>query len=122
MPDKKPSSLDPPSFGLSAPDRQALTLDVSAYENYLENADLSEGQKREFLEALWSIIVGFIDLGFEIHPLQLAAAEGCGQNAEIAELVAKKPEIVVGSKNTFNIKSKHSGGGQSGLSREGSQE
>jgi len=119
MPDNKPPKLNPAGSDLSGSSRQALTLDVSAYEHYLENADLSEDQKREFLEALWSLIVGFFDLGFKIHPLQQATSEGCGQNSEIGDLIAKKPELVVGSKNTFNIKSKHSGGGQSGLSREG---
>ena len=49
-----------------------LTLDVSLYEDYLENGDLTEEQKREFLEALWVIIVGFVDLGFGIHPVQQA--------------------------------------------------
>lgn len=57
---------------------RALTLDVALYESYLENTDMTEDERRVFLEALWSVIVGFVDLGFEIHPLQLA----CGQNDE----------------------------------------
>ena len=47
-----------------------LTLDVSLYERYLADSGLTDDQKREFLEALWTIIVGFVDLGFGIHPVQ----------------------------------------------------
>ncbi len=68
---------------LSAPGhRPALTLDVALYENYLTDSDLSEDQKREFLETLWSIIVAFVDLGFGVHPLQ-QASEACGQNSDL---------------------------------------
>jgi len=91
-----------------------LTLDVALYEQYLVESDLTEDQKREFLEALWSIIVGFVDLGFGIHPVQQAAAAGqddeksgaiaaglipfqqeesqSGLRAEIAASFAKKEE------------------------------
>jgi hypothetical protein len=31
---------------------------------------MSEADKRLFIEALWSIIMNFVDLGFGIHPLQ----------------------------------------------------
>ena len=69
--------------------RPALTLDVALYQQYLDDADLSEAEKREFLETLWSVIVGFVDLGFGVHPLQQAAPdlcddELCGQVAEMA--------------------------------------
>lgn len=57
-----------------------LTLDVALYEDCFENSELTDEQKREFLEALWVIIVGFVDLGFDIHPVQQAwQAEGCEQ-------------------------------------------
>ena len=57
----------------------ALTIDWDLYGHYLENSDLSDDQKREFIETLWSIVVGFVDLGFGIHPLQ----RSCGQNDEM---------------------------------------
>ena len=72
--------------GTPAP--RALTLDAALYEEMLADADLSDDEKRQFLEALWSIIVGFVDLGFEIHPVQLVSGHngtsetGCGQNGE----------------------------------------
>ncbi|KAA8607296.1 hypothetical protein, partial [Salipiger aestuarii] len=36
-------------------------------------------------KALWSIIVGFIDLGFGIHPLQ----EVCGKDHQTGALIPK---------------------------------
>jgi len=50
----------------------SVTLDHALYERYLDESDLSEEQKQEFLQTLWNIIVSFVDLGFEVHPLQQA--------------------------------------------------
>ncbi len=59
----------------------ALTLDVEKYEHYLANADMTEAEKQEFLQALWDIIVSFVDMGFGIEPTQTA----CGQMIETCE-------------------------------------
>jgi len=56
--------------GAAASRRPALTLDVARYEAMLADPALSEADRKAFLEALWGIIVGFVDLGFDIHPLQ----------------------------------------------------
>ena len=75
----------------------ALTIDFELYAHHLENSDLTEDQKQEFLATLWSIVVTFVDLGFGIHPVQLAAKDGrsentsdlsaaCGQNGENNDL------------------------------------
>ncbi len=61
--------------------RPIITLDVSLYESYLADSDLTGEQKREFLETLWSIIVGFVDLGFGIHPVQQALESGSREPA-----------------------------------------
>lgn len=58
--------------------RPVVTFDVSRYEHFLEDQGLSAEQKRAMLEALWSIIVSFVDLGFGVHPVQQA----CGQNGD----------------------------------------
>jgi hypothetical protein len=52
----------------------ALTLDVARYEAMLTDSDMSEAERRAFLEALWEIVVGFVDLGFNKHPLQQVEA------------------------------------------------
>jgi hypothetical protein len=53
-----------------APPKPTLTVDVEKYQSFLDGADMSEAQKEEFLQSLWSIIVSFVDLGFGVHPLQ----------------------------------------------------
>jgi hypothetical protein len=60
--------------GAAANQRPALTLDVARYEAMLADPALSEDERKALLEALWEIIVGFVDLGFEIHPLQQVEA------------------------------------------------
>ncbi len=59
-----------------------VTVDYELYKHYLEDTDLDEQQKREILEALWSIITSFVSLGFGVHPLQEIAQLQCGQNDE----------------------------------------
>lgn len=58
--------------------RPIVTVDVEKYQAYLDDPNLSEEQKEEFLQAIWSIMVAFVDLGFGVHPLQ----EVCGQDSE----------------------------------------
>jgi len=59
-----------------------LTIDWDLYGQYLEDSDLSDAEKREFIEVLWSIVVSFVDLGIGIHPAQLATKDACEQNAQ----------------------------------------
>lgn len=55
--------------------RPSLEVDFEKYAHFLEDSDLTEDQKRELLQAIWTIIIGFVDLGFGVHPVQQA----CGQ-------------------------------------------
>ncbi len=59
-----------PELSSDAPRFPALQLDINAYDAFVADADLSEAQRRELLTALWEIIVGFVDLGFGLHPIQ----------------------------------------------------
>lgn len=65
------------TFDASA--RPVLTVDVAKYQALIDDPNLSEAQKEEFLRALWSIVVTFVDLGFGVLPLQ----EVCGQDSGI---------------------------------------
>lgn len=62
----------------SAKKSLSVEVDFERYTPLLESADISEDQKHELLQALWSIIIGFVDLGFEVTP----ASYACGQFAE----------------------------------------
>lgn len=68
---------------------RTLTLDVEKYQTYLDDADLTGDQKEEFLKALWSIIVAFVDLGFGISPLQKIDTASCGKDEKADALPAK---------------------------------
>jgi hypothetical protein len=85
----------------SAEDRSGckrLTIDLKAYEPYLADSDLTEEQKQEFLQALWSIIVAFVDLGFDIHPVQQVS----GPETKIDELIASHLDNMLSSDQYFN--------------------
>jgi hypothetical protein len=60
--------------GAVASRRPALTLDVARYEAMLADPALSEAERTAFVETLWEIVVAFVDLGFDIHPLQQVEA------------------------------------------------
>ena len=55
-----------------------LTIDYEKYAQLLDEADVSEDQQREFIEAIWNIVVSFVDLGFGVHPVQ-EAQKACGK-------------------------------------------
>jgi len=50
--------------------RHSLQLDVEYYKDLLEGTDLDDAQKEQVIEALWKIIVSFVELGFDVHPAQ----------------------------------------------------
>lgn len=76
-------------FDLAA--RPILTVDVKKYQALLDESGLSDEQKEEFLQALWSMVVTFVELGFGVHPLQ----EVCGQDYEdcMVEVTAAFNEV-----------------------------
>ena len=99
-----------------------LTIDWELYGKYLDESDLSDAEKREFLETIWSIVVSAVDLGFGVHPVQQAAGNICEQQAEIAKFIAEQSASVLtspkNSKKIFNTSADR----QSGQSQERSPE
>lgn len=59
--------------------RKTLQVDTAKYQEYLDDPDLSNEQKEQIVEALWTIIIAFVDLGYGVSPLQ----EACGKLSEI---------------------------------------
>lgn len=49
-------------------ERPALHLDVKHYQNLLDAPDLSPSEQRQLIEALWTLIVSFIDIGYDVVP------------------------------------------------------
>lgn len=77
----------PPDFNPeTAPPK--LTIDWDAYLPFFEDEDIPEEQKRELIEALWSIMVSFVDLGFGIHPAQ----QVCGKDVSLPEPM--RPDVL----------------------------
>lgn len=66
--------------------RPTLTLDFDRYAPFLDDEDIGEDDKRALLEALWSIVVGFVDLGFEVR------AVGEASRAPVAQTSARALE------------------------------
>lgn len=97
------------SFGASA--RPVLTVDVKKYEALLDDPDLSDAQKEEFLRALWSVVVTFVELGFGVHPLQ----EVCGQDSGMAFLSAKEAFDQVKSNELVETQDDRDSGPTAGL-------
>ena len=62
----------------SASARPTLSIDVAKYQHYLDESDLTPEQKEEFLQAMFSIVVTFVELGYGVHPLQ----EACGKDGD----------------------------------------
>lgn len=74
----------------------AIEIDYERYQALLDDPSLSESQKRQIIDALWSIIVAFVDLGFGVHPAQAA----CGQLSESLDEATLTQAFSVQSKNT----------------------
>ncbi len=95
-----------------------LTIDWELYGKHLDESDLSDAKKREFLETLWSIVVSFVDLGFGVHPLQQVTDNACAQQAEISKFIAAESNSVIPLADTTTPKFNASADRQSGPSQE----
>lgn len=60
---------------VQAKTNRRLEVDVQRYQEYLDDPTLSDGERAQIIEALWAIISGFVELGFDVHPVQQA----CGK-------------------------------------------
>tara|TARA_X000001316_G_C893025_1_gene14023 strand:+ start:197 stop:526 length:330 start_codon:yes stop_codon:yes gene_type:complete len=75
----------------------SVGIDTSKYEALLADAEISDEDKRELIQALWSIVSSFVKLGFGVHPAQLAMRErDCGQDPNT---FTAGPQILLKSEN-----------------------
>lgn len=47
-----------------------LQVDLDCYQTFLDDAEIDDTMKEEFIEALWTVVVSFVDLGYGVHPVQ----------------------------------------------------
>lgn len=57
--------------GRNKPMAGSLTLDADKYREHVDDLNLTEEQKLEFLKTLWWIMSAFVDLGFRVDAVQL---------------------------------------------------
>ncbi|MCB9992254.1 MAG: hypothetical protein H6873_01205 [Hyphomicrobiaceae bacterium] len=73
----------------------ALRFDPQEYMQFVEDEDVTEAQAEELLGTIWLIVVAFVDLGFNIHPVQ-QVLDKSGEN------VASDSPEVVSSRDEFS--------------------
>lgn len=96
---KKENTPQKPDQDIITP---SLTIDWEAYGRYLDDSDLTEDQKIELIETLWSIVVSCVDLNFGLSPVQ----QNCEQTEELSKLI---DQHMVQSKTNLPVtKSKNS--------------
>jgi hypothetical protein len=62
-----------------------LKLDVARYEELLADFDMSEEERVALLEAMWNIVVSFVDLGFDLHPMQQIATAAEQDSKDVSD-------------------------------------
>jgi hypothetical protein len=94
--------------------RRILAVDIERYQAFLDGSDMTGAQKEEFLGALWSIMVSFVELGFGVHPLQ----EVCGKDEPRGPHLAKAAFDRVKSKEPESEKPRTGNGRKASLEAE----
>lgn len=62
--DTPPRFLDSAAHSSAA--RSGLIIDWQAYQPLLDDIEIPDDQKQALIETLWSIVITFVDLGFEV--------------------------------------------------------
>ena len=52
--------------------KPSLSVDVDYYQSIIDDPEVSDERKRELIEIVGAIVMNFIDIGFGVHPVQLA--------------------------------------------------
>ena len=69
--------MSQPPKELGSTQTPSLTIDWEVYAAMLEDSDMPLDQQRELIETLWSVAVMFVDLGFNLNPVdQICGSSG----------------------------------------------
>ena len=63
---------------LIPPTAPTLSIDWELYASMLAESDMPLEDQKELVETLWSIAVAFVDMGFDLSPVQ----QICGESEE----------------------------------------
>ena len=96
----------PDQHNIDEPELAALTIDWEEYGRHLEESDLSEEDKRACIEALWSVMVSFVDMGFRLAPVP----EICGQVLPLDGETRKSTAAMLNCKDSFNTSENNADG------------
>ncbi|MER5173429.1 hypothetical protein [Thioclava kandeliae] len=64
-----------------------LEIDLERYRKYLDACDMSDDQKADFVNALWTVIVAFVGFGYKVQ----RKPEGGAQIIEFPSIDATSP-------------------------------
>jgi len=65
----------------NTPTRPSLSVDWEVYAAMLEDSDMPLDDQKDLIETLWSIVVMFVDLGYDLKP----TTQICGEDKEALE-------------------------------------
>ena len=78
-----------------------LKVDWEVYAEALANSEMNEQEKKEFIEMIWSIVVSFVDMGFDVHPVQQVYEQSKIDNEPLIDTEAFLNKNTI--KNKFNV-------------------
>jgi len=55
--------------------RRSVSIDWELYASMLHDSDMPLEEQKELVETLWSIAVAFVDMGFDLSPVQQICGE-----------------------------------------------
>jgi nitroimidazol reductase NimA-like FMN-containing flavoprotein (pyridoxamine 5'-phosphate oxidase superfamily) len=85
--------IQKPPVPPTPPPEPSLNLCWEEWLPYFENIEASEAEKKELIETLWSIILAFVDLGWN-------AGNRCGNEQQSADITALLAASVLYSQHT----------------------
>jgi hypothetical protein len=70
----------PPETSTTAP---ALKFNWEDWLPFFEASDATLAEKRACIEVIWMVVVGFVDLGFDLNPTQ----QTCGKEIDLTAIL-----------------------------------
>ena len=58
--------------------KPTVEIDIDYYQSVIDDPSVTEARKRELIEVIGRIVMPFIDIGFGVHPVQLARETKAG--------------------------------------------